>query len=100
MRLKQRYLLVFILFLTFTAQSQYFMSRNNWKKQRKEIFFGGGVANFLGDLGGRNAIGKDYSPADLELSLTRPSATVGFRYRMTRNWARRADAIEMRLRGK
>lgn len=97
---KIRYLLIFLVFLAFTARSQYFMSRNNWKKQRKELFFGAGAANFLGDLGGRNAIGKDYSYADLELSLTRPSLTAGYRYRFARNIALRTDLNYMRLWGK
>lgn len=59
--------------------AQGFMSPNAWKKFRHEIYLGGGASNFLGDLGGRDQIGKDYSYADLELALTKPSVTLGYR---------------------
>lgn len=52
---------------------------------------GTGVSNFLGDLGGLNKIGTHYSYADLELSLTRPTASVGYRYRLNKRFASRTD---------
>ena len=86
------------MFLPFVALSQT-ANKNSWKRQRHEVFFGIGAANFLGDLGGKDAVGKDYSYADLELSLTRPSATIGHRYRLNRNFALRTDFNYMKLWG-
>lgn len=64
------------------SQPTNFTTSDYWKHQRKEIYFGVGASNFLGDLGGLNRIGTDYSPMDLEWALTRPSGHVGFRYRL------------------
>ncbi len=79
--------------------SQTNKSNTRWKKQRKELFFGFGVSNFLGDLGGLNKIGTDYSYADLEYTLTRPSATLGYRYRLSRNFGWRNDFNYMQVSG-
>ncbi len=75
------------------------MKRNAWKKERHEIYLGGGISNFLGDLGGKDRIGTDYSYADLEFSLTRPSATLGYRYRISRNFGWRTDFAYLKLWG-
>lgn len=64
------------------AQPSNFTTSDYWKYQRKEILFGVGATNFLGDLGGLNKIGSDYSPKDLEWVVTRPSGHFGFRYRL------------------
>ena len=100
--LRNAYLLIVSGILCFPAatKAQYFMSSNSWKKMRHEIYLGGGAGNFLGDLGGRNQIGKDYSYADIEMSLTRPSATLGYRYRIAKQWGWRTDINYMRLWGK
>jgi hypothetical protein len=79
--------------------AQYFNSPTAWKRYRHEIYIGGGAANFLGDLGGRNSVGKDYSYADMEMSLTRPSATCGYRYRLAKSLGWRTDFNYMRLWG-
>lgn len=99
-KLLRRSFAVFCLIL-FSGQmsGQFFSSRNSWKKQREEFIFAFGVGNFLGDLGGRNAIGTDYSPVDLELSLTRPAAMIGYRFRFSRSWALRLQGDYMRLWG-
>lgn len=67
------------------AYSQGFSRPNDWKKVRKEVFVGIGASQFLGDLGGLNRTGSDYSPADLEISLTRPAITLGYRYKILKN---------------
>ncbi|MEX1002149.1 MAG: hypothetical protein WDZ35_08550 [Crocinitomicaceae bacterium] len=59
-----------------------FTTSDYWKGQRKEFFFGVGVTNFLGDLGGLDRIGTDYSFIDLEWATTRPSGHIGYRYRL------------------
>jgi hypothetical protein len=64
------------------AQPTHFTTSTYWKHQRKEFIFGIGASNFLGDLGGLNKVGKDYSPADLDWAVTRPSGHIGYRYRL------------------
>jgi hypothetical protein len=65
--------------------SQALARPNAWKKYRKEVTFNIGASGFLGDLGGRNTIGKDNSPVDLELAATRPALSAGFRYKLNKN---------------
>ncbi|MES2515047.1 MAG: hypothetical protein V4580_12930 [Bacteroidota bacterium] len=86
--MKQRNLF-FILFLASFAQfvySQGFTRPNDWKKYRKELVFQAGASEFLGDLGGLNKIGTDFSPADLEFALTRPAITLAYRYKFAKNF--------------
>ncbi|MBX3163095.1 MAG: hypothetical protein KF900_01325 [Bacteroidetes bacterium] len=77
------YLFSFSLFV-FTAQAQNFLRLGDWKKYRKEVFGGVGTSNFLGDLGGGNTTGRDYSPADLNFSTTRMAISAGGRYKLER----------------
>ena len=77
-------LFLFTEFFSF-AQPTHFTTNSYWKHQRKEIIFGVGASNFLGDLGGLNRIGTDYSPVDIDWNVTRPSGHFGFRYRL-RPW--------------
>ena len=94
-----RYCIIGLLYMSvFVAHAQ-FSNKNNWKKKRHEVIFGLGVGNFLGDLGGRDAIGTDYSPIDLEFALTRPTAMAGYRYRLNPNWSLRGELNYLRLRG-
>jgi len=74
--------LLFVFDFTSYTQPTHFTTNSYWKHQRKEILFGIGASNFLGDLGGLNRVGTGYSPIDLEWSTTRPSGHVGYRYRM------------------
>lgn len=67
------------------AYSQGFARPNAWKKLRKEVTLQIGGSGFLGDLGGRDKIGTDFSPADLEIALTRPAVSAGFRYKFNKN---------------
>ena len=66
----KRYLTIIFIWAFFFSKAQDLTKPNEWKKLRMEVYGGIGVSNFLGELGGRNAIGKHYSPADLEVSLT------------------------------
>lgn len=65
-----------------TVQAQNFARPNDWKKFRKEVYVGIGAANFLGDLGGLNKVGTDYSPVDLEFVETRTAFGAGYRYKL------------------
>lgn len=88
---KLKYCIVLFFLFSVSAEAQYFAKRDSWKKERKELVFGGGVSNFLGDLGGLNKIGTDYSYADLELALTKPTASIGYRYRLSKRFSSRTD---------
>jgi hypothetical protein len=70
-----------------TAQFSNFNSQKNWSINKKEFIFGGGATQFLGDLGGQDGIGKDYSLADLNMRATNYNVMLGFRYRFHPNFA-------------
>ncbi len=79
--------LLFLLFFVFCSTfivAQRFMRPSEWKKYRREVFVTMGTANFLGDLGGRDREGTDYSPADLNFSQTRTAFGAGARYKLDR----------------
>ena len=83
------FVLIFLITISSILQAQptHFTTSDYWKHQKKEIIFGIGASNLLGDLGGLNRIGTDYSPIDLEWSLTRPSGHFGYRYRFRPLWS-------------
>jgi len=60
-----------------------FSQSSRWKRYRYEAFYGIGVSNFLGELGGSDKMGAKYF-SDLNMSKTRPSFDGGFRYLVTR----------------
>ena len=75
MKFKGILLILFVLVnLKITAQS--------WKYSRNELQFGIGASNFLGDLGGADAIGT-HGIRDLRFSMTRPTIMVGYKYMVT-----------------
>ena len=65
--------------------SQALARPNAWKKYKREVLIQVGASGFLGDLGGRNTVGKDNSPADLELAATRPAVSLAYRYKLNKN---------------
>ncbi|MCB0763847.1 MAG: DUF6089 family protein [Flavobacteriales bacterium] len=69
-----------------SVHAQYFRQSTYWKTHRQEVSGGFGISNFLGELGGRNEIGSPFV-WDLELSQTRPSASLGYRYFLKRKLA-------------
>ena len=73
------------------VSAQYFRQSSYWKTHREEVEFGFGIANFLGELGGRNQIGSPFV-WDLELSQTRPAASLAYRYYLARKMALRLRA--------
>lgn len=58
-----------------------FNSSRNWSMNKKEIFFAFGATQFLGDLGGRDQIGTNFSPVDIDWEETRMGGGIGYRYR-------------------
>lgn len=82
--MKKKYFLFFLLVSALITKtfSQNFSRPGDWKKQRKELFLSMGGANFLGDLGGLNKAGTDYSPVDMEFALTKTAFGIGYRYKI------------------
>lgn len=63
------------------AQSSNFNTQRNWAMNKKEISLGLGATQFLGDLGGANQIGTDYSLKDIDFASTSFGGSLSFRYR-------------------
>lgn len=59
---------------------------NAWRRYRKEVTFQIGASGFLGDLGGRNFSGTDFSPADYELNATRVAIGMGYKYKLSKEF--------------
>jgi len=79
---------VLIIFISSQIFSQRFSSLTDWKRFRREISFGVGGSNYLGDLGGRNKTGSDFI-FDLEPSATSFVTKIAFGYKFSnRNIAR------------
>lgn len=64
-----------------------FNSSRNWMNNKKEIYFTAGATQFLGDLGGRDRIGTQKSPADIDWAATRFGFGAGYRFRFHPFWA-------------
>tara|TARA_B110000285_G_scaffold225681_1_gene284290 strand:+ start:2684 stop:3643 length:960 start_codon:yes stop_codon:yes gene_type:complete len=69
------------------GQRSNFNSQDNWSLNKREIIFGFGGTQFLGDLGGKDQIGRDYSLADLDLPSTSLGGMIGYRYRFHQYFA-------------
>lgn len=82
--MKTRLLAIAFFLTALWAHSQNFIRPNEWKKYRREVYGSVGAANFLGDLGGLNRIGTDYSPVDLEMVETRTAFSLGYRYKIAK----------------
>ena len=74
----KRLLLLYIFVIPIISNAQ------QWKRQRKEVIFGVGAANFLGDLGGATGPGTYYL-RDLEFSQTKTNFMGAYRYRYSQN---------------
>ncbi len=73
-------------FLLF-GQSSNFNSQRNWSLNKKELMFQIGATQFLGDLGGKDKIGKDYSLADIDFPSTGFNIGFGYRFRFKPHFA-------------
>lgn len=81
------------------AQHTNFNTQRNWSLNKKEIIFGIGATQFLGDLGGRDMVGKDFSPVDLDLPSTGLGGMIGYRFRFHPYWATSSTINIGMLRG-
>lgn len=82
--MRRSFTLVILFAIVYPLSSQNFSRPGDWKKYRKEVFISMGTSNFLGDLGGRNRVGTDYSPIDLNFPETRTAFGLGYRYKIQR----------------
>lgn len=80
---------IVIVFASIASQAQFF-NKLDWKRNRHSLELGAGMSNFLGELGGKDAIGtNDFQ--DLELSQSRFSFTFGYKYSLYRRLHLRTD---------
>ncbi|MCB0410722.1 MAG: hypothetical protein KDD29_10920, partial [Flavobacteriales bacterium] len=77
--------LLVLLFTSFYTIAQWYGRPGDWKKYRQEVFIMMGSSHFLGDLGGRDRKGTDFSPVDLDFNMTRTAFGAGYRYQY-RKW--------------
>jgi len=85
MRIK--YVLFYLLFINCfinVLMAQNFARPGDWKKFRKEVFIQMGASGFLGDLGGLDRVGTDYSPVDYDFQTTRTAMGIGYKYKLQR----------------
>jgi hypothetical protein len=68
-------------FTAMHAQTPNFNSQTNWSINKKELRFGIGATQLLGDLGGSYGAGRPYSLKDWDWEAVRYGATFGYRYR-------------------
>lgn len=72
---------------TVFAQHTNFNTQSNWALNKKEIMIGFGATQFLGDLGGADQIGTDYSLRDIDWASTSLGGMIGYRFRFHPRWA-------------
>jgi hypothetical protein len=97
--LKRLFSILIIFSISYSVIGQNFIKPNEWKKYKKEVFFSIGASSFLGDLGGRDQIGKDFSPADMDLAMTRTALSGGFRYKIQKWFNVTGTLSYLRLKG-
>jgi len=90
--------LCLVVLLSSSASAQYFRSSNYWKTHRNEVIISFGIANFLGELGGKDQIGSPFI-WDLEISQTKPSFAVGWHYYLAQRVAMRLNLSYALLAG-
>lgn len=90
--MKRSVSILFVLALSLNCFGQSYTLRFDWKKNRKEILFGAGANNFLGDLGGANQVGTN-GIRDFDFPAVRPNFNVGYRYRISENTAVKTNLI-------
>lgn len=85
----KRFLPILFLLLATQAGAQFF-NKVNWDNHRHQLEWGAGVTNFLGDLGGKDAIGtNDFQ--DLEKTEYNFGAYVGYKYAIYQKFYGRLD---------
>lgn len=94
----KRLFLTYILVLTAMLSQAQFFNRVDWRLNRHQLELGLGASNFLGDLGGKDAIGtNDFQ--DLELPLTNFGIMIGYKYALYRKLHLRTNITYGTLKG-
>jgi hypothetical protein len=93
-----RYLVIVIFFVLVGSTTT---NAQSWRFMKHELSFGIGGSNFMGELGGADRVGSNRlaSVRDFEISMTRPTVTVGYRHIFTPNYTVKGNLIYGRLRG-
>ena len=73
--------------VNFNTNDTRFNNQKNWTNNRKELRFSFGITQFLGDLGGKDQVGTDYSLKDLDLKSLNYMAMIGYRHRLSKLFA-------------
>jgi hypothetical protein len=81
------------------AQPTNFNTNRTWQMNAKDIYFGVGASQFLGDLGGRDKVGANYSLADIDFGSTGFSVVAGYRLRFHKYFATTFNVNFALLRG-
>jgi len=76
-----------------------FNSKKNWTLNKKELRFSFGVTQFLGDLGGDEGAGTDYSLKDYDKEAMSFMGMIGYRYRFANFFATTTSISVGMLRG-
>lgn len=81
------------------AQPKNFNTQRNWSLSKKELSLGGGVTQFVGDLGGVNKLSSNYRISDLTWPSTSWNAQIGYRFRFHPYYATKSRIQVGRLQG-
>jgi len=91
-----RNIVILILLLSFSVSDGY---SQKWKLRRYEAIAGIGTAHYFGDIGGSADKNNLFGIKDIELFNTRPSVSLGVRYKIRHNMAVKANFIFGFLKG-
>jgi hypothetical protein len=91
------YLTLLFLGSFFSSEAQFF-NRDNWQDKRHQLEFGIGASNFMGELGGKDAIGTN-DLQDFEIQETLLAAFVGYKWTMYKKWHIRTNLTYGQLSG-
>ncbi len=81
-----RFLIIALAIFTLSIEVANAQRAARWRRMRYEVIYGIGGTNFLGELGGANQQGTNFV-RDLEVTQTRPTLTVGMRYKIFQDFA-------------
>jgi hypothetical protein len=86
-------------FVNLNAQTPNFNSQTNWSLNKKELRFGIGATQLMGDLGGAWGVGRPNSLHDWDWQAIRYGANIGYRYRFLPMFATTTSLNFHQLRG-
>lgn len=94
----KRFILTYIFITATVFGYAQFFNKTNWDEYRHQLEYGVGLSNFLGDLGGKDAIGTD-DLQDLEKSEFNLGFYIGYKYTLYRKLYLRTDLSFARVSG-